>query len=194
METDYKFMNFTTPEEAFQTLEWVEKILPELLEDADEWCTYKVIHDDPEVRRIWRQLGDIRVCFHKIYPCDDPFLHPHPWPSIVKCLKGGYEHNIGIYNGPMSVVEALESDTLDVFSSSLLKQRTDIVPNVAYAMTDLRIFHSVKASDINWSLMIMGKPYFSGATRQYSRIAPVDSKLSLLEKAELFKFAKKKYC
>jgi hypothetical protein len=194
MEKRYNFANFSTATEAFTTLEQVEAILPELLSDIHVWNTYKVIHDDPQVWRIWSQLGDIRVCFHKIYPCNDPFLHPHPWPSIVKCLQGGYEQNIGIYNGLVDDIKALTPDTLDDFSASLVKQTTQIVPNSVYAMTDLRVFHSVQASDINYSLMIMGKPYFKGATRQYSRNTPIDTPLSDLEKNELFEFAQTKYC
>lgn len=189
----YEYLLLRHHELAMEAINTIEPMLPELLAEPDEWNTYKVIHDDPEVWRIWRQVGNIRVCFHKIYPCDDPFMHPHPWPSIVKCLKGGYQNTIGVYNGPKEDVMKLKPQDLDAFTSSLVRHSYIVVPGSIYSLVDIREFHAVKAQDINWSLMLMDKPHFPGATQQFSRKAPIDSKLSVAEKDEMMAFARSKY-
>lgn len=195
MKKDYKFMNFTNAEQAFETLAEVERLMPNMLEDRNEWNTSHVIHDDPEVWRLWRQIGEIRVCIHKIYACTDPFLHVHPWPSIVKCLSGGYMHTIAMHNGPNSYGEVirLNPDELDSFSASLTRHTNLVVPGSVYEMTDVRQFHSVKAHDISWSIMLMGMPYFKGATRQFSRVPPQKVELKNYMRNEMFAFADKIY-
>lgn len=195
MSTNYNFKNFTNAEQAFKTLAEVEKIMPELLEDRSLWNSYRVLHDDPEVWRLWIKLGEIRVCIHKIYACNNPFLHVHPWPSIVKCLSGGYIHTIAMHNGSNSIDEVirLTPDELDDFSAKLTRHTNLVVPGSVYEMTDVRQFHSVKAHDISWSIMLMGIPYFKGATKQFSRVTPKQQELKNYMTSEMFTFANKVY-
>lgn len=193
MKPVYNFKNFTTPEEAFFTLAEVEKILPELLQDRGIWNSYHIKHDDPEVWRLWLQLGDIRLYLHKIFACDEPFLHVHPSTSIVKCLKGGYIHTIAMHNGVVNDIINLQPEKLDEFSSKLTKQTSLIVPGSVYEMTDIRHFHSVKAEDISWSIMLMGRPYFQGATKQFSRVVPEPAYLNDVMKEEMFIFFEQEY-
>lgn len=74
-----------------------ETLLPELLFDEEGW---KGVHVDsllPELRRLWRQLGEYRIYLHRFTPCEqgDEFLHPHPWPMAVRILSGAYEMRLG---------------------------------------------------------------------------------------------------
>lgn len=193
MEQDYKFMNFTNAEQAFKTLAEIEKILPLLLADRTIWKSYHIKHDDPEVWRLWLQLGEIRLYLHKIFACSDPFLHVHPGSSIVKCLKGGYMHTTAMHNGLISDILNLQPEQLDDFSTKLTKQTTLIVPGSVYEMTDIRHFHSVKAANVSWSVMIMGLPYFKGATKQFSRVVPQEAYLTDDMKAEMFAFFEHEY-
>lgn len=70
--------------------------MPMLLANKSEWNCLNINDEVPNVERIWRQVGEIRVSLHKIYPCKkQPLFHSHPWPSSMAILKGGYETAIG---------------------------------------------------------------------------------------------------
>lgn len=170
--TELSFKNFTTNQEAIETLLKVESVIPDILAHPELMKTSRIIHDEPEVWRIWWQLGDIRVAFHKIFPCEECFFHPHPWPSIVKCLKGGYTHTIGIYNGSPNDVMCLRPDDIKGFSDTLLPFVTTVSKGDHYRMVDIRQFHQVTTPDYSYSIMIMGQPYFKGATKAFSRKSP----------------------
>jgi hypothetical protein len=80
--------SFSNSQEAQVVQKKVEENMPLILADTS-FKTTKILHDDPEVWRVWWQLGEVRVALHKIFPCVDGecFFHPHPWPSTVRCLK-----------------------------------------------------------------------------------------------------------
>jgi hypothetical protein len=166
------FSNFTNEKVAQEVQYNVESNIGKILSLADAMQTSRIIHDEPEVWRVWWQLGDIRVALHKIMPCDECFFHPHPWPSVIRCLKGGYTHRIGLYNGPKADVEALTPDHIQAFSDTLVPMTTTISAGDSYLMPDIRQFHQVSTSAVSYSLMIMGLPYFPGATRRFSRKVP----------------------
>lgn len=189
----YNFSNFTTPQQAFATRLKVRTVLPELFHDGKKWGTYRVLHDDPEVWRIWRQLGNIRVCLHYIFSCDAPFFHFHPWPSVVECLEGGYMQSIGIYNGSVEDIYALEPAQLDAFTNQLVKQDSMIIPGSSYAMTDLRQCHSVQVHDYNVSLMIMGLEYRKGLGKQLSRNDPMPAYLEPDQYAKMIAYGQKHF-
>lgn len=189
----YSFQSFTTPEEAFATYKEVRKILPELFHDGKIWNTYRVMHDTPEVWRIWRQLGEIRVCEHLIFSCTDPFFHFHPWRSLVECLEGGYKQAIGIYNGPADDIKALQPDQLDAFTQKLVKQHNIIVPGSIYTLLDIREGHAVQVDDYNVSIMIMGPEHFKGAARQLSRNEPLPAYLEPDQYAKMIAFGQKHF-
>lgn len=149
----------------------IQGILPELLQRRDLMKSLKVLHDEPEVWRIWWQLGEVRIMFHKIMPAmpDQAFFHPHPWPSKVRILKGHYINTIGIYNGPKKDVEKLLPEELDDFGKKLVPMEIQIGESSMYSMLDVRQFHKVVSGNPVYSLMIIGLPYFAGATKQFSR-------------------------
>lgn len=82
------FDSFSTNDEAKAILKSIEENIQSLIADKENMRTSRIIHDEPEVRRVWRQCGDVRVSFHKIFPCNECFFHPHPRPSLIKCIKG----------------------------------------------------------------------------------------------------------
>jgi len=95
----YNLESFNTHEEAIETQSIVESNIFDILNDTS-YRTSRIIHDDPEVWRVWWQYWEVRVALHKIFPCLDGecFFHPHPWPSTIRCLKWWYDHRIWIYN------------------------------------------------------------------------------------------------
>jgi len=73
-----------------------EKLLPEFLDDDEEWNSLDVNYEPPRVERLWREFEEgFRVCLHRIHPCEKALFHPHPWPSAIKIVSGLYEMGIG---------------------------------------------------------------------------------------------------
>lgn len=79
--------NFSTLGEAIDVQNQVNAMLLDLLKDLDSRNSLKVVHDEPEVWRLWMQLGQVRVNLHTIFTCDDPFMHFHPSNSIVQVVR-----------------------------------------------------------------------------------------------------------
>ena len=84
-------------------LEMAESELPDLLKNESDWKTLDVNYHPPRVKRVWNVCGGnwFRISLHKIYPCEkgEALFHPHPWPSAIKILEGGYEMNVGYGQG-----------------------------------------------------------------------------------------------
>ncbi len=182
------FKNFTTVEEALQVRHEVYWQLEKLLMlPIERWESLKVVHDTPEVWRLWLQLGEVRLNLHYILNCDDPFMHFHPWPSIVQCVKGGYLHTTAACNGnPDIILQKANEGKIEEFAEGLTKITTLIVPGSYYIMTDPRQAHSVQVLEgfvANSSIMITGLKYFENASRLLSRKAPVKNpELTIEEK------------
>lgn len=186
--------SFTSLEQAKDVLKKVRDIMPELLTNhLHEAKSVKILHDEPEVWRVWREIWDIRVAIHKIFPCNECFFHPHPWPSVVEILQWGYTHRTAQYNGSPEEIYKLQPDDIEEFSGKLISTESTVVPGCTYYMPDIRQFHQVSTSIINYSLMITGKPYFHWATQQFSRKSPAWKNPSLTEDEfnELTNVAKK---
>jgi len=66
----------------------------------------------------------------------------------------------------------LKPNDIEDFSNNLLPFNTTVSAGDLYTMTDIRQFHQVSTPEVNYSLMLMGTPYFSGATKQFSRKSP----------------------
>ena len=111
---------------------------------------------------------------HFVHSCNlgQPLFHPHPWPSTIHCLKWGYDHRIGIYNGDPQDVQQLKPQDIAEFSNKLVPFNTTVRAWDIYTMPDIRQFHQVSTPEVNYSLMLMGTPYFPGATKQFSRKSP----------------------
>jgi hypothetical protein len=89
--------------EHLQELE--RETIPKLLESGD-FHSFKIEYETPFVHRMWLQLdNDTRLFLHKILPCERPYMHPHPWASVMHVIYGGsrtglYEMVMG-YGDPM---------------------------------------------------------------------------------------------
>jgi hypothetical protein len=164
--------HFSTLEEARKLQGLVEWNMQSIL--GYPMNTVKIKHDDPEVWRVWTSIGDVRIAFHKIFPCQDGecFFHPHPWPSTIRCLEGWYRHIVATHSGSVEDIKSLTPESLAAFSQKLVPMETTVSPGDYYAMPDIRHFHQVSTPEINYSMMIMWAPYFTWATRQFSRNAP----------------------
>ena len=130
----------------FKTLEEVEKELPTLLSNNEEWHSLDVDYDSPRVERVWRQHGDFRICLHRIHKTPtETLFHNHPWPSVMRILEGSYEMGIGYSsNGELPVIAA----------TTILSEGS------SYEMLDPNSWHYVKPlSDVTYSIMISGKPW-----------------------------------
>jgi hypothetical protein len=192
----YTFKNFSTNEEARYLLNSATRYaLPNLITNAlDQAKTVKILHDEPEVHRIWWELGEVRIAIHRIFPCKEKscFFHPHPWPSAVECIQGGYTHRVAMYNGPREDVFSLQSHQLENFSNNLTQMEMNVVKGFSYYMPDIRQFHQVDVERESYSIFISGLPYFEGATKQFSRSMPVgNTQLTELEMQPLLNVAKR---
>jgi len=127
-----------------------DNVLPALLESSTPWNSLAVRYETPFVDRVWMQYGDYRINLHKIYPCDKPLFHPHPWPSAVEIFSGAYEMGIG---------EAFTFNGIG-FKPTRPVATTILCAGARYEMVHPRGYHYVKPIGIpSMSLMITGKPW-----------------------------------
>lgn len=141
----------------------IEKELPKLLE-LDDWKSIDINYHPPRVARVWRQWGDYRINLHRLHPCAEgaALFHPHPWPSIVRIIHGGYwtklgESNVeqrnrmfnsaGFPNNKTYEREPYSSHHLFVGPGSILVDDNKLS------------WHSVAPTEITYSLMVTGKPW-----------------------------------
>lgn len=126
-------------------LQRVEEELPNLL-DKDGWNSIDVNYHPPRVERIWRQYGEYRINLHRLNLCklEDALFHPHPWPSVVKVVSGGYWTEIG-----------RGQDGFEPYPVTKLY----LGPGSVVVDDDKQSWHSVAPDKVTYSLMITGKPW-----------------------------------
>jgi hypothetical protein len=126
----------------------IEALLSRMRAGELEFHSLKIRYETPHVDRIWVPLEDgSRLNFHRIYPCEKPLLHPHPWPSAVMVVSGSYEMEMGFANPDLLV-------TPPVAATVLMK------PGSSYEMTHPWGWHSVRPlKGPSLSYMITGKPW-----------------------------------
>jgi hypothetical protein len=115
----------------------------------------------PMVERIWFQLGDLRVYFHKIHPCkcSDALFHPHPWESAIRVIEESYEMGIG--HSP--------DDNVPPIDCKLILKR-----DTSYEMSNPDGWHYVAPlRNPSYSLMITGE--------KFTRTMPVEPDKSFRE-------------
>ena len=123
----------------------IEDRLLDLLQDKAAWNTLDVDYEPPRVERVWRQVGHLRVCLHRIHPCENALMHPHPWPSAMRVVRGSYEMRLGRPPKSHVMPEMI---------------RLVLTEGSAYEMVNVREWHSVRPlNDVAYSLMIMGPKY-----------------------------------
>jgi len=125
----------------------VECILPELLQDESGWNTVDVNYHPPRVERLWRLWEGNRINLHTIHPCgkEEPYLHPHPWPSAMHVISGSYEMIRGFGQGT---------------KSPKILGETILTPNSYYSMEHRDEWHSVRpVKGLAHSIMVNGPPW-----------------------------------
>jgi len=124
-----------------------EKLLPSLLQDYRIWEGIDVLYHEPRVERVWRQWGDYRINLHVIHPAlrSECLFHPHPWPSSMRVVHGGYVMGIGYGKGVETPQTACE---------------VTLAAGSEYSMENPDGWHYVCPQDaINLSVMVSGKPW-----------------------------------
>jgi len=134
----------------FDILQKIEgDILPGLLQDSSIWSTLLIDYEFPVVERLWLQHEGFRIYLHRISPCKGrALLHPHPWPSAVKIIRGAYTMEVG--SGPTD-----ERRTAPDAAAKIHLQAES-----GYEMVDPNGWHSVSPDSYpSYSLMVTGSPY-----------------------------------
>jgi hypothetical protein len=154
-----------------------EEELPKLLRDGQMWNSMYVEYHKPYVERLWRPLREGRVYLHKVHTCgaEEALFHPHPWPSAMKILRGGYEMGMGHGSGnvapPISVTVQLEAGSI-------------------YEMAHPDGWHYVRPiGEANFSVMVSGMPWKRGSPKGEGVSRP----LTAAQEQELLEFFKAVY-
>jgi len=129
----------------FDVLNRAEQALPGLLQSPEGWNSLDVAYEPPRVERLWRPFeGDYRLYLHRIHPCEKTLYHPHPWPSVIKIVAGGYEMGVGFGAGdqPPPIAATLK-----------------LAPGSSYEMTHKDGWHYVLPTVESLSVMITGAPW-----------------------------------
>ena len=138
----------------------IESQIPGLLRQAG-WNSMYINYHPPVVERLWRQIGDYRVYLHRIHPCskEQALVHPHPWPSAIRVLKGCYEMGIGYGKG---------------MDEPPIACKMIIEASFVYEMVEPDGWHYVRPIDEpSYSLMVTGKPWDRPAPRSTEPLSPM---------------------
>ena len=132
------------PGDLLAKLAEVEFALPHLLAQPESWKSLDVLYEKPHVERLWQQFGDYRIYLHRIHAegAHLALYHPHPWPSAVKIVSGGYDMLVGYgkHNPPVAVTLFLS-------------------PGSTYEMIEPDGWHAVQPRTVSLSLMVTGTPW-----------------------------------
>ncbi len=142
-------------------LDQVEKELPRLLAEKDQWQSLNINYHPPFVERVYRSWEGYRIYLHKIHPCGpgEALFHPHPWPSAMHILSGKYEMAVGYGSSDTPPPEAVK-----LIASGDLK----------YEMTDINSWHYVRPIDeMAMTLMVTGKPWRRKAPGKNQDLVPL---------------------
>jgi hypothetical protein len=142
-----------------------EQALPALLTSRAGWNSLDVDYEPPRVERLWRPFEECRLYLHRIHPCEKALYHPHPWPSVIKIVSGGYEMAVG-YNEWLTDTPPPVAVTFE------------LSPGSSYEMTNIYGWHYVLPSVENLSVMITGAPWVRWSP-------PVSKQLSPLKEEEV---------
>ncbi len=121
--------------------------LPTLLMEEGRWRSMDIRYHQPHVERLWREDPPFRVSLHCIHPCErgQALFHPHPWPSAVLLLDGGYEMTVGYGDGE---------------NPPPVAARLVLRANTFYTMDDPNGWHSVRPLDRpTYTMMVTGRPW-----------------------------------
>lgn len=124
-----------------------EAALPDLIADANGWRSLNIDYHPPKVERLYRDFGDVRINLHRAWPCDpsEALIHPHPWPSAMRLVRGRYRMWIGYGAG---------------LQTPPLAGQVELAAGSTYAMTGEDQWHSVVPLGApTLSVMVTGAPW-----------------------------------
>lgn len=124
-----------------------EAALPELLADPAGWRSLDIDYHPPRVERLYRDLDGYRLNLHRAWPCDPgaALIHPHPWPSAMRLVRGRYRMWIGHGAGT---------------ATPPLAGLVELAAGSCYAMTERDQWHAVAPVDgPTLSVMVTGAPW-----------------------------------
>ena len=117
---------------------------------VDDWHSMLIDYHKPHVERVWRQQGQYRVMIHRIHTCkrEEALLHPHPWPSAMRVIRGEYE--MGVTYGGFGRMHEPNPNAVVIQGGVGMR----------YEMTDPKAWHYVRPlTDTVLTLMIVGQPF-----------------------------------
>lgn len=79
------------------------KIVLDNLENPSAWFGMAIRHEIPHIDRIWMDVGNDRLCLHRLHPVHPPmkpYYHRHPWACETYLLHGSYHMDLGFGPGP----------------------------------------------------------------------------------------------
>jgi hypothetical protein len=140
----------------------VELALPSFLSSIgpDGWESLLIDDEEPVVKRVWRPFGKGRLMLHMIYPCGEPLMHLHRWPSAMRVVEGAYEMKVGFqhYNITADVIQKPDVMT------TILREGS------AYEMVNPDTLHSVRPiGGPSLSMMVTGAPWRGANERAKKR-------------------------
>ena len=171
-----------------QALLEVEADLPQLLEDESRWNTLDIDYHPPHVQRVWTEHNGYRVCLHR-FPnscnLNVALYHPHPWPSAIRIIEGGYVQSIG----HETIIGNEEEYTIKVVTDAIVSMQSDDV----YIMANPKAWHKVVPAIETYSLMLMG-PLFDkdemseAISKPHKKLEQLseDTKLFIIEKFKAY--------
>lgn len=160
-------------------LQLAELELPYLLTQPQLWQSLFINYEKPFVERLWCPWKEYRLNLHRLLPCEaeECFVHPHPWPSAMKIVKGNYRMSVSYGAG-------LKMPPVD-------SMMFDLTAGSSYDMTDPNMWHAVQPLDEPvWSIMLTGRPW-GRAMPKSERITL--SSLPEYKIEEMFAFYRKLY-
>lgn len=164
------------PGEMLSILEEVTPNLPKLLEEPGAWQSLDISDTAPKAERLWRQVGDMRVYLHRIFPCNpaDVLYHNYPWPLAMSIISGQYEMGMGYTNNKKEP---------HITSSFMLSE------GAKYEIIDQNIWHYIRPLKMEcYTIMVSGQPWDSYKAPEESNLTPLsqDRFSSLYSKFQRF--------
>lgn len=130
----------------------------------------------PRVERISINIGNYRIYFHVLHPCDEgqSLYHSHPWESAIHVINGTYEMGLSFSTN--------ESDLIDIETGKYneLRAKDEICKIVVnqgmyYEMLNKHGWHYVRpiGKQPCYSVMMTGKLLYKGgkATKELKELS-----------------------
>jgi hypothetical protein len=135
----------------------VKNDLPRFLASTAGWDSLIINRRKPVTHRVFRQIGDMRLCLHHFEKCspDEAFLHPHPWPAAFLVVDGSYWMDINWSLNRQDAPQLVDPITGGCFSKFLLTRGS------CYEISSPLTWHSVTPANDGgvWTVMLNDAPW-----------------------------------